>query len=113
MSRPSRSRKRKEYLSELPIVSLKKGAKGKRFDPAKRLANPNFVAAAFFQALRDNDVETALDAIEGYLLASGKSDIAKSGNLPSSTVYYAVSKGANPTLRTLANLIHAADQVGS
>ena len=66
------------------------------------------MAIAFFEALADNDTEAALDAIEGYLLAVGKPELAKRANLSPSTVYHALSRGANPTLKTIARIVHAA-----
>jgi len=44
----------------MPIVILKKTIKTKKFDPAKKLRDPNFVAKAFFQALQDNHIDAAL-----------------------------------------------------
>ncbi len=80
----------------------------RKFDPRERLSDPTFVALAFFQALIENDTEAALDALEGYLLVRGKPEIAKKSGLSLSTMYHAFSKGANPTLKTLARIIHAA-----
>lgn len=109
MSKKSKSKKHAICLSEMTIRTPKKGVKTKRFDASKKLRNPNFVAKAFFQALRDNDVEAALDTISGYLMAISKAEIAKKGEMATSTVYYALSRGANPTLRTLAKLLHATE----
>jgi len=39
-------------------------------------------------------------------MATGKGEIARQGNIPSSTVYHALSHGSNPTLRTVAKLLH-------
>lgn len=96
-------------MSDMPILTSKRGVKTKKFDPSKKLRDPNFVAKAFFQALLDNDVDAALDAISGYLMAIRKTEIAKEGGMATSTVYYALSRGANPTLRTLAKLLHATE----
>lgn len=61
----------------MPIVTPKKSLKTKSFDPARKLRDPSFVAKAFFQALQDNDTAAALDILDGYLLATGKSEIAR------------------------------------
>jgi len=111
MSRISRSKKPDLCLDDMPIVTPKKWIKTKKFDPAKKLRDPNFVAKAFFQALQDNDIDAALDILDGYLMATGKGEIARQGNIPSSTVYHALSHGSNPTLRTVAKLLHASSLV--
>ncbi|MCH9627191.1 MAG: hypothetical protein S4CHLAM2_08260 [Chlamydiales bacterium] len=111
MNKTSKSKKRGLCLSDMPIRTPKKGVKTRKFDPAKKLRDPNFVAKAFFQALLDNDTDAALDAIEGYLMATGKGEIAKEGNIATSTIYHALAQGANPTLRTVARLLHAASSV--
>lgn len=108
MLKKKTSKKQDLCLDDLPIVSPRKGLKTKKFNPKDRLSDPEFVAIAFFQALADNDTEAALDALDGYLLAVGKPELAKRADLPPSTIYHALSKGANPTLKTLARLIHAA-----
>ncbi|NGX53871.1 MAG: hypothetical protein K1000chlam4_00591 [Chlamydiae bacterium] len=107
MSRTNKSKKRALCLDDMPIVSAKRGIKSKKFDPAKKLRNLNFVAKVFFLALLENDVEAALDTLNGYLMAIGKTDLAKQGEISASTVYHALSQGANPTLRTVAKLLHA------
>lgn len=107
MSRRSRSKKREICFDEAPIMKVKKNIKTKSFDPGKKLRNPNFVAKLFFQSLLENDIEAALDVLEGYILATGKADIAKQGKIAPSTVYHALSKGSNPTLKTVAKLLHA------
>jgi len=107
MNKSSKSKKHGKCFSDFPIVKKRKGLKTKRYDPAKKLRDPKFVAEAFFQALSENDVEAALDALEGYLMATGKATLSKEGNIAPSTVYNALSEGANPTLKTVARLLHA------
>lgn len=111
MSKINRSKKRDLCLADMPITTTKKGVKTKKFDPAKKLRDPNFVAKAFFQALQDNDIDAALDILDGYMMATGKVEIARQGNIPTSTVYHALSQGSNPTLRTVAKLLHATSLV--
>jgi len=108
MAKKRTSERQAGCLDEMPIVSPKKGLKTKKFDPKERICDPEFVALAFFQALAENDTEAALDALNGYLLAIGKPELAKRADLPPSTIYHALAKGANPTLKTLARIIHAA-----
>ena len=108
MSKRNRSNKRELTLDDMPIVKLKKGVKVHKFSLSDRLSDRNFVALAFFDALSDNDIDAALDIIDGYLMATGKIDIARESGIPRSTIYHALSEGANPTLKTIARILQAA-----
>ena len=95
-------------LKEYPSISLKKGIKAKKFNPADKLSDFNLVASAFFEALQDDDVEGALEILEGYLMTKKKSDPSRKGKIATSTIYHSLSKKANPTLKTVAKILHAA-----
>jgi probable addiction module antidote protein len=95
-------------LKKYPSVTLKKGIKSKKFNPSEKLNDYNLVATAFFEALQDEDVEAALEILEGYLITKKKSELSRKGKIPSSTVYHSLSKKANPTLKTVAKILHAA-----
>lgn len=62
----------------MPIVKVKPWVKTKTFDPTRKLNDPSFILKAFCQAMNDNDIEAALDAIDGYLMATGRMEIATS-----------------------------------
>lgn len=85
----------------------KKEIKVKRFDPAAKLRDKDFIAIALFQALSDGDGEAALEIIIAYVKATRKLDIAKDENMALSTVYHALSEKGNPTLKTVAKVLHA------
>lgn len=108
MHRKKRSKKRGFCLKDYPSVTLKKGAKSHRFDPGEKLRDFTLVASAFFEALQDDDVEGALEILEGYLMTKKKSELSRKGNIATSTVYQSLSKKANPTLKTVAKILHAA-----
>src|SRR5690349_17541954 len=108
MHKKKKSRKRKLSLIGYPSLPLKKGIKTSPFDPSKELGDYNLVATAFFEALQDDDVEGALEILEGYLMTKKKADLAKRGRIATSTLYQSLSKRANPTLKTVAKILHAA-----
>lgn len=108
MGKKKTSKKRGFRLQNYPTTPLRKGIKLHKFNPKNELDDFNLVATAFFESLQEDDVETALEILEGYLIVTKKSAFAKQGKIPSSTVYHSLSKGANPTLRTVAKLLHAA-----
>lgn len=108
MRRKKRLKKPGFCLKDYPSVSLKKNAKVTPFDASERLSDFNLVATAFFEALQDDDVEGALEVLEGYLMTKKKRDLSRKGKIPSSTIYHSLSKKANPTLKTVAKILHAA-----
>jgi probable addiction module antidote protein len=108
MIKKKTSRRQEECFEDIPIVIPKKEKKVKRFDPESRLRDRDFVAKALFEALSDGDEEAALEIIIAYVKAVGKTEIAKHENIATSTVYHALSGRGNPTLRTVAKVLHAA-----
>ncbi|MES2122103.1 MAG: hypothetical protein V4492_04915 [Chlamydiota bacterium] len=76
-----------------------------KHDPFKTLLDEQLVAQAFWECLKDNDPEGAMEVISAHLTALNKAQFAKESDIPRSTVYYSM-KSKNPTLRTVAKLIH-------
>ena len=108
MRKKKKSKKRGFCLEGYPSVTLKKGIKTRKFNPSEKLSDFNLVASAFFEALQDDDVEGALEILEGYLMTKKKSDLSRKGKIATSTLYHSLSKRANPTLKTVAKILHAA-----
>lgn len=108
MLKKKKSKKQGFCLKDYPNAALKKRAKTHRFNPSEKLSDFNLVAAAFFEALQDDDVEGALEILEGYLMTKKKSDLSRKGKIANSTLYHSLSKKANPTLKTVAKILHAA-----
>jgi DNA-binding phage protein len=68
------------------------------------------IGAALLQALIDNDVETYMEILDSYLRVN-RSIIAERSDLSRSTVSLALSKKSNPTLKTIAKIVHEAYRV--
>lgn len=56
--------------------------------------------------LKNNDPEGVIEVISTYLNAIEKTHFAKKANIPKSTLYHSL-KSKNPTIKTLAKIIHA------
>lgn len=84
---------------------LKKGIHLPIHDPSKTLINQKLVAQAFWECLRDNDPEGAAEIIAIHVSALNKSQLAKEEGIPRSTIYHSL-RNKNPTLKTIAKLIH-------
>lgn len=89
----------------MSILRLKKGVKLTKHDPFKTLLDEKLIAQAFWDCLKENDPEGAMEIIAAHLNALNKVQFAKESEIPRSTVYHSL-KSKNPTLRTVAKMIH-------
>ena len=73
--------------------------------PKDSLMNHQKVGAALLECLIDNDTETFIEILESFLRIN-KLQTAKKANMSRSTVQLALSRSGNPTLKTLAKIVH-------
>jgi DNA-binding phage protein len=85
---------------------LRDDAKLKEHDPMKSLLDTKKMGAAVMECLIENDTEGALEIIEIYLDALNRTQFLKDAKIPRSTAYN-VFKRRNPTIKTLAKIMHA------
>ncbi len=76
-----------------------------KHDTFKALLDEKLIAQAFWECLKENDPEGAMEVINSHLNALNKVQFAKESEISRSTVYHSM-KSKNPTLRTVAKLIH-------
>lgn len=76
------------------------------YDPIKEITDENFIGKAILECLRNNDPEGVMEVIEIYLKALEKSQFVQKSHVPKSTLYHSL-KSKNPTIKTLAKLVHA------
>ena len=103
MPKKKTSKKLGSYLDDIPVLSTK--LKGKTVSPKRAFKNKKEVALALFLCLEKNDTESFVEILEAYLDVN-KSEIAKRSNLSRSTVQSTFSRSGNPTLKTLAQVVH-------
>ncbi len=72
-----------------------------------RILDVGFIGKAIMECLQKNDPEGVIEIIEIHLAAVNKVKAAKEAGLPRSTLYNSLHKSKNPTIKTLAKLIHA------
>ena len=94
---------KKQHVNEF---SIKEDANLITYDPVKNLLDVNKMGAAIMQCFLDNDTEGVLEIVENYLYAMNKTQFLKDANVPRSTVYN-FFKRRNPTIKTLAKIMHA------
>lgn len=87
-------------------MKIKNSADLIAYDPIKEMTDENFIGKAILECLRNNDPEGVMEVIEMYLEALEKTRFVKKSQVPKSTLYYSL-KSKNPTIKTLAKLVHA------
>lgn len=92
-------------FDDMPILKLKKDAIIKIHRPEKTFKDLDKVGAALLECLIENDTEAFIEILDGYLQVN-KSRVAKKTNMSRSTIQQALSREGNPTLKTLAKIVH-------
>jgi DNA-binding phage protein len=77
------------------------------FSPTTKLLNKELIGTAIMECLIENDPNGVMEIIEGHLEAMNKSKFLKDADVPRSTMYQLLKK-KNPTIKTLAKIVHAA-----
>ena len=76
------------------------------YSPTQEILNENFIASAVFECLKNNDPEGVMEILEGYLDTLNKSQVALNIDIPRLSLYYSLKK-RNPTIKTLAKIVHS------
>ncbi len=75
------------------------------YSPTKQLLDEDFIAKAVWECFKNNDPEGVIEVIQAHMRAVNKTKAAQENELPKSSMYNAF-KGKNPTIKTLAKLVH-------
>lgn len=87
-------------------MKLKKGTGIRKSNPTEELLDEELIGRAIWECLKDGDSEGVIEVIRIYLEAVNKTQFAKESEMARSTMYHAF-KTKNPTVKTLAKLVHA------
>ena len=88
------------------IIKLKKDTGIRESNPTEELLDDGLIGRAVWECLKEGDSEGVIEVISIYLEAVNKTEVAKRSSMARSTMYHTL-KGKNPTIKTLAKLIHA------
>ena len=66
----------------------------------------SIIGRAVWECLKEGDSEGVIEVIRTYLEAVNKTEIARESSMARSTMYHTL-KSKNPTIKTLAKLVHA------
>ena len=87
-------------------MKLKKNTGIRESNPREELLDEKLIEHAIWECLKDGDSEGIIEVIRIYLEAVNKTQIAKESEMARSTMYHTL-KSKNPTIKTLAKLVHA------
>jgi len=77
-----------------------------RYDPTAALLDEERIGRAIWECLKNGDSEGVIEVIQIHLEAYNKTQLAKEAHLPKTTLYHSL-RSKNPTIKTLAKLVHA------
>lgn len=106
MANKKTSHKQKESLTSTEIERIKKNPDLQEYSPTAEITDENRIGRAILECLRNNDPEGVMEIIQIYLGALEKIQFMKKAEIPKSTFYHSL-KSKNPTIKTLAKLVHA------
>src|SRR5690349_1593379 len=86
-------------------MKLKENARIREINPTEELLDEELISRAIWECLKEGDSEGMIEVIGIYLEAVNKTHIAKKASVARSTIY--ALKGGNPTVKTLAKVVHA------
>lgn len=105
MNKKKTSKKPDFSLADIPKFNVPDEHKFAEFRPEEFFKNKRKVAEALLQCLIENDTESYMEILDSYLRVN-RTQVAKSAELSRSTVSSAFSKRGNPTLKTIAQIVH-------
>lgn len=87
-------------------LAIKPGMGVDVYNPTKALLDEERIGRAIWECLKNGDSEGVIEIIQIHLEACNKTQIAKEAHIPKTTLYHTF-RSKNPTIRTLAKLVHA------
>ena len=89
----------------MPTLTANKKAKLQKHAPESFFKDVDKVGTALLESLVQNDTEAFIEILDAYLQVN-KARVAKRSKMSRSTVQHALSKKGNPTLKTIARIVH-------
>ena len=87
-------------------MKLKRDAGIRQSNPMEELLDEELIGRAVWECLKEGDSEGVIEVIRTYLDAVNKTEVARETSMARSTMYHTL-KSKNPTIKTLAKLVHA------
>lgn len=106
MPKAKTSRTQNVSSRNTPTRKLKAGLRLKPYDPTKALLDEDRIGRAIWECLKNEDTEGVIEVISIHLAAKNKAHLIEETDIPKTTFYHSL-RSKNPTLKTLAKLVHA------
>ena len=107
MNKKKTLKKREFSLDDLQAIKILDESKLHKSNTKEFFKDHQVIAEALLQCLIENDTEAFMEILDSYLRVN-RTQVAENANLPRSTVSLAFSKRGNPTLKTIAKIVHEA-----
>lgn len=88
------------------IIGLKEDTGIEESNPREELLDEELIGRAIWECLKNGDAEGIVEVVRIYISALNKTRLAKKSEMARSTMYHTL-KNRNPTIRTLAKIVHA------
>lgn len=105
MDKKKTSKKQSFSLDDMPVTKVTQTKDIRKTTAKQAFLDSEKVGAALLECLIDNDPETFIEILDSYLRVN-RLQVARSAKMSRSTVQQAFSKDGNPTLKTLAKIVH-------
>ena len=105
MNKKKTSKKQEFSLESMPETKIKNRKGITEWKPESTFLDTQKVSMALLECLIDNDTEAFIEILDSYLRVN-RLHVAKNAKMSRSTVQQAFSKTGNPTLKTLAKIVH-------
>jgi putative addiction module killer protein len=105
MRRKKISKKQEFSFKNMQETKITKSKDITELNPEKAFMDLQKVGTTLFECLIDNDTETFIEILDSYLRIN-RLQVAKKAKMSRSTIQLALSKGGNPTLKTIAKIVH-------
>jgi len=105
MNKKKTLKKQEFSLNDIQRFNINNEKKLTEFKPEEFFKNKKGVAEALLQCLIENDTGAYMEILDSYLRVN-RSYIAQSTGISRSTISLAFSKTGNPTLKTIAKIVH-------
>src|ERR1700722_1851233 len=107
MTKKRTLKKPKFCFEDTPIMKNKEQIPALQHRPSEFFQSHEKVAEALLQSLEEKEAGAFLEILDIYLRVN-RTKVAKAAKISRTTVQNALSKKGNPTIRTIAKIVHRA-----
>ena len=101
--------KQEKSLKNTKKRFVKKVPKLISYNPSGEMLDESFIGKALLECLKNNDPDGVIEVIKSYLEVANIKQLAHNAHMARSTLYNSL-KQKNPTLKTLAKIVHASSK---